>query len=379
MIKHSNIIYMPNISALGGIETYVYEMVKKYRYLDIAVVSKQCDENQAKRIQKYCPLYIHTNEQIICDVCIINYDQSIIPFINKEARIYQTIHADYTQSIYTNKPKPNERITGYIAITKFLEEKMSYLGNMIMSYNPLTVENKEFLTLVSATRLHEHKGSNRMLELARALDRRGIDFIWIILTNDKDKIKHKNIVYIPPRLDIYKWLKMADYVVLLSDSEACSYTLNEALYNNIPIITTPLPYLEEIGVKDGINSYIVEFNCSNIDNVAERMKNIPKFEFKKLEDIYNKLLTKKKSKYEEEIMIEVEALDTYQLNGISDAGLGYIPRTGERFKVSKERLDVLLGKNVYNKPFVKVIEEEKAVKPKAKEEKALLPKKSKKK
>ena len=30
-IRHSNIIYMPNISELGGIETYVYEMVKKYK------------------------------------------------------------------------------------------------------------------------------------------------------------------------------------------------------------------------------------------------------------------------------------------------------------------------------------------------------------
>ena len=28
-IKHDNIIYMPTISALGGIETYVYELVKK--------------------------------------------------------------------------------------------------------------------------------------------------------------------------------------------------------------------------------------------------------------------------------------------------------------------------------------------------------------
>ena len=40
VIKHTNIIYMPTISALGGIETYVYELVKKYDYLDIAVVSK---------------------------------------------------------------------------------------------------------------------------------------------------------------------------------------------------------------------------------------------------------------------------------------------------------------------------------------------------
>ena len=54
MIKHANIIYMPTISALGGIETYVYELAKKYGDYDIAVVSKKCDPQQAKRIRKYC-------------------------------------------------------------------------------------------------------------------------------------------------------------------------------------------------------------------------------------------------------------------------------------------------------------------------------------
>ena len=52
IIKHDNIIYMPNISALGGIETYVYELVKKYSDLDIAVITKKCDPIQEKRIKK---------------------------------------------------------------------------------------------------------------------------------------------------------------------------------------------------------------------------------------------------------------------------------------------------------------------------------------
>ena len=248
-----------------------------------------------------------------------------------------------------------------------------------MSYNPLTIENHKYITIVSATRLHKHKGADRMLQLARAMDRLGIDFIWYILTNDKFTISHPNIVFIDPRLDTYKWLDIADYVCLLSDSEACSYTINEALYRNIPIITTPLPYLEEIGYRDGVNGYTVEFNCSNVDEVARKLVNIPKFEYKKLEDKYNKIFTNKKTNHnEEENMIEVEALETYEKNNISDGGLGYIPKAGERFKVSKERLETLLGKNAYNQAFVKVIEEEKAIVPTPKEEKAILPKKKKK-
>ena len=379
MIEHSNIIYMPTISELGGIETYVYELVKKYRYLDIGVVCKSIDEKQRIRLAQYCPVYIHKKEKIKCDVCVINYDQSIIDFIDKKAKIYQTIHADYSNPIYKEKPKIHPRVEAFITITKYLDKKLDYLGKRIMSYNPLTVEKHSYITIVSATRLHKHKGYDRMIELIRALDRLGIDFIWYILTCDKGVINHPNVIMLNPRLDVYKWLDIADYVCLLSDSEACSYTLNEALIRNIPIITTPLPYLEEIGYKDEINGYTIDFNCKNVEEVARKLINIPKFEFKKLEDKYNKIFTNKRTNHnKEENMIEVEALDTYVKMNISDGGLGYIPKAGEHFKVSKDRLETLLGKNTYNVAFVKVIEEEKAVAPTPKEEKAILPKKKKK-
>lgn len=57
-------------------------------------------------------------------------------------------------------------------------------------------------------------------------------------------------------------------------------------------------------------------------------------------------------------MIKVEALKTYEENSISDNELNRIPKEGETWEVSKERLDVLLGNNSYGKVFVKVVEEE---------------------
>lgn len=372
VIKHSNIIFMPHISPLGGIETYVYELVKKYKDLDIAVVSRQIDGNQARRIKKYCKVYLYTDQKIECDVAIINYDTSIIDNISANAKIYQTIHADYTSPIYNGKkPSDNSRLTGFIAITDFLKDKMKDLlksDKVIMSYNPLTIEeNKPFLTLVSATRLHENKGPKRVLELAKALDRAGIDFIWYILTCDTNVISHPNIIFIPNRLDTYKWLNIADYVVLLSDSEACSYTLNEALYRNIPIISTPLPYLEEIGVKDGVNSYLVKFDCSNVDEVAKKMKNIPKFKFKQLEDKYGELFTNKKSHYKEDLekLISVESIDNFSLNAFNDIfnlkrkniyndkdGEIYI---GDTFDCDSILADYLLGNNKDHTVVVKII------------------------
>ena len=311
MIEHDNIIFMPTISELGGIETWVYEMVKKYKDLDIAVVSKQCDENQAKRIRKYCRLYIHNNERIKCKVALINYDQSIINYIEDGADIYQVIHADYSNiEVYKGRhPQAHPRIKAFIAITKFLQENMKDMvkpNDIILSYNPLTVDDDKPLIFVSATRLHKNKGAGRMQEIINEMDRVGVNYLFFVLTGDRGAVTGKNIIELPPRLDVDKFMSFATYVCLLSDSEACSYTLNEALYRNIPIITTPLPYLEEIGYKDGVNGYTVEFDCSNVKEVVSKITNVPKFNFKHLEDNYRNIFAKGKSKYAEDMKVNIK-------------------------------------------------------------------------
>ena len=338
VIKHDNIIFMPTISALGGIETYVYEMVKKYKNLDIAVVSKSCDDLQAKRIKQYCKLYIHQGQEIQCKVAIINYDTTIINYISENAKIYQTIHGDYSSPIYKGKKPPKHpRITAYIAITDFLQDKMKELlnaDNVIMSYNPLTIEKREKpLILVSATRFHAHKGPERVKKLAEALDKAGIEYIWYIITNDVNAVVEPNIIYINNRLDSYKWIESADYCVLLSDSEACSYFINEALYRNKPIIVTPLPYLKEIGVEDGKNAYIMEFDCSNIDYIVKNIRNVPKFEFKKLEDKYRDIFAKGKSHYEEEKNKQIW-VKCIKIRGYDDLELGEHIEYGKKYLVN---------------------------------------------
>lgn len=309
MIEHANIIYMPTISALGGIETYVYELVKKYHKLDIAVVSKKCDDNQRKRIEKYCPLYIHTDQKIKCDVAIINYDQSIIRYIDEKALIYQTIHADYTNPIYDHRPQPHRRIKSFLGITQYLVDNMKEMlkpNKIELCYNPLTINDKKPIIIVSATRLHQNKGAELIKMFSDALDKENVYYLWFILTNDVDKINKPNIIVIPPRLDVDKFLSIATYVFLGSKTEACSYTLNEGLFRNIPIITTPLPYLEEIGYKDGINGYTINFDGSNVNELAKKIQNVPKFEFKKFNDNYMNIFKKSKSTYKEVLNMKVK-------------------------------------------------------------------------
>ena len=294
MIEHANIVYMPNISALGGIETYVYELVKKYKDLDIAVVCKKIDMGQRRRLRKLCPVYVFNGEKIRCKVCLINYDQSILDYVDGD--VYQVFHADYSTGLY-DIPEKDPRIKGYIAITKYQQKKMGEIldTKMMLSYNPLTIEDDKPIVIVTASRLYKNKGTDLMQDFANKMDESGVKWLWIILTCDKDVIKSPNVVFIDNRLDVDKFLSMATYVALFSKAECCSYTLNEALFRNIPILTTPLPYLEEIGVKDGENAYIITED--NVNEVVKKITKVPKFTFKKFEDSYKEIFSKDKSHY----------------------------------------------------------------------------------
>ena len=346
MIEHDNILYMPTISPLGGIETYVYEMVKKYKDYDMAVVTKTIDPEQRLRIEKYCPVYIHSIQQIKCKVAIINYDQSLINYINKEAKIYQVFHADYSSPIYKRKPKPHPRIIEYIAITKFLQGKMKELlqvPNIRMSYNPLTIETEKPIVLVTASRLHPAKGTELMQKLINEMDKQGLNYIWFIISNDRDVVKSKNIIWINNRLDVDKFISIADYGVLLSKSEACSYFINETLYRNIPMIVTPLPYLKEIGVQDNKNAYIVNFDGSNIKDVVQKLKNKPEFEFKQLKDDYKRILVKSKSKYkaDKNKKVIVRCIQEYD-----DTKLATRVKINDEFVVDMDRAKQLIDAKV---------------------------------
>lgn len=129
----------------------------------------------------------------------------------------------------------------------------------------------------------------------------------------------------------------------------------------MPVVVTPLPFLQEYGIEDGKNCYILKFDCSNIDEVAKKMTKIPKFIMKLPEDIYGKLLAPSKSTYQEKLSSRwlVAATDKYFLTRTGDSELSrihkvdkYIPNVGEQWEVSFKRKKIL-----YHDGFVNVIKE----------------------
>lgn len=369
-IYHDNIIYISNISKLGGVESFAYYMAKKYANLDIAVLCKSGDAKQLERIRRYCPAYVHRGEDINCKVMIINYDTSILDFV-KSGKVYMVVHADYTQSCYTVYPNfSHPKIKKVLGITQYICDsiKEKFKVDCELCYNPIIEEDDEpRLTLVSATRLSKIKGGWRMKALADALDVAGVNYVWYVFTNDQDSIHSNNVIFLQPRLDVYKWIKEADYLIQLSDTEACSYAINEALMYGTQVIVTPLPYLKEFGIEDNKNALIVNFNCDNINDTVKKIKYGYRASWCVPKDNYNNILAKGKSKYERELskgMIKVRVKVKFK-DMMHNNVLRYV---GEEFVEENKRATDLIDRGFLTLvEDIKEVAVEKAVKEDRKE------------
>ena len=127
----------------------------------------------------------------------------------------------------------------------------------------------------------------------------GVNYVWYVFTNEHDSIHSRNVIFITERLDVYKWIQDCDYLVQLSDTEACSYSINEALAYGKQVVVTPLPYLEELGIRNGENAVVLNFDCSNIQEVVEMIKKPKSITWNAPADNYKKYLKTSKSNYEE--------------------------------------------------------------------------------
>ena len=356
MIKHDNILYVRDVHAIGGVETYVYEMVKKYKDLDIAVVCRNIAKSQKKRLKKYCRVYEYNNEPIECKVIVTNWDTSIIKNVNKEAKVYTVLHTDYSNPTEAlGIPIDDERIT-YIGITEDSKKKFEEVTGIkrtVLCRNPMELEKDgDLMILVSATRLTEIKDGGRILSIAKELEKQGIDYLWLIFTTDEYEDnpiwENKNIIHVSNRLDLGKYMRKASWLAQPSICEGDSYTLKEALYRGIPVVVCELGYFKEIGIKDGENAIFLKEDCSNISEVVERMKKPYKFTFEPVKDGYDKILAKGKSHYKEDLetIVEIRCIFPFGVDLIEEE---YHIENGETLKTTKDRAEELLKTNYFER------------------------------
>lgn len=379
MITGTNIFYISNFNVIGGTEQFIYELTRKYKDLDITVLYKTGHWKQIERIAKNVRIIKYKGEKVQCKKFFCNYETDIIE--NVDAEVYtQIIHAMFK----TNKIKPrvNEKITQYFAVSEIAASEWEELTGIKAKVvrNPLQLleeEKKPVLFLVSATRLTREKGKDRMEALGRMLNANGIEYLWLIFTNDDSTIDNPNMVYVKPRLNVRNYLSGLKntgnvYGVQLSDCEGDCYFTRECEALGIPVLGTPINSFKEQGLIDGKNCYYLPFDMQDID-VERIVNNIPKYEGYIRDDAWRKELANVKSNYKEEEM-KVKVKCTYSYD---DVEKGKTMELGEEWTVDKERADVLLANPFHIVEVVEYIEEPKVEKAiaKPKTEKAIKPRK----
>lgn len=295
-----NVIFYNTISDIGGTESFLAYLSRKYKAKDITIYFSSGNPEQIARLRQYARVKKYNGENIKCEKAFYCYDPSIIENVEAKEQI-QVFHTDYyTQGLLFT---PHPKITKFIAVSQTVADsfKEHYGIECEVCYNPIDLDKpRKVLHLISATRLTKEKGKERIIKLGQILNDSGIPYIWTIFTNDKKEINNPNIAYMKPRLDITNYIADADYLVQLSEEgEGYGYTPAEALCLGVPVIVTPCKAFKEIGIKDKENGFILDWDLNNVP-VEEIYKGLPKFEYTPLEDNWDKLLAKGKSTYSKE-------------------------------------------------------------------------------
>lgn len=152
-----NIFYFRYLNKIGGIETFFYNLARKYQKNDITIYYDKGDKNQIDRLKKYVRTKKYRGEHIKCDKAFFCFNLDIIE--NVEAKEYcQILHGDY--KAMNILPAMNKKITKYYGVSKLVcdtfKEKTGIEAETL--YNPLLIDKpKKILNLISATRLTKEK------------------------------------------------------------------------------------------------------------------------------------------------------------------------------------------------------------------------------
>jgi hypothetical protein len=182
-LNFTNIYYFSIISEIGGIETFFYQLARKYKDIDLAIIYKIGDPIQVTRLQQYvrCIKYEH-GMTFKCKRAFFNFNTDIIDSVEADD-YYLVVHGDYETmmkqgQLYT--PPQHTKITKYIGVSKrACAGYTAVTGKRChLSYNPFIIEKpRKVLNLISATRLSKEKGRKRMIKLAEILDQANIPYL----------------------------------------------------------------------------------------------------------------------------------------------------------------------------------------------------------
>ena len=342
--KYTNVFFFNALGEIGGIETFIWEIARKYNKWDVVCIYINGDPRQVSRLRKIIRTIRYKGKFDCEKVFISHYNTNPADILIDPVKTEVNVIAHANFKIQDLPPNVSPYIDNYYGVSKWVAEAYQELlkargidKEVKVLYNTVdTSDTPRLLKLVSAQRMTNEKGLNDLVKLGEALNKKKIPFIWLIFTNGEIP-NVPNMYKMPTTLDVRPYIKEADYLVLLSKTEGCPYNVLEALTMGTACIVHPIPCMSELGVNEN-NSYILPFDMENID-VEAIYNNIPRFTYKPPKDTYSEVLIHKKSDYKNDGLIEVKAITTYE-----DIELKRIITGGTIFQVDRIRADDLIEK-----------------------------------
>lgn len=304
------VMYCEFANMVGGISTFIYNWCQLFKdKYDVLVLYDRFADIQIERLQKVVKCQKNNPSQAIkCDTIILNRLTDKIPANVHYKKSVQICHA--CSQIKYRIPPDRDYLINVSQVAK--DSWGDEAAHGIVIHNPSYSETKKALLLVSATRIGAvDKGANdnRYIKLANKLNTAEIPFVWLNFSDRPLPNPPANFINMGAKINVQDYIAKADYLVQLSDIEAYSYSILEALTNNTALIITPIPSAFEQGAEDGVNAHVIPYN---MDFDVHKLLEVPVFDYKydncSIMKEWQKLLKKSKPKKkmpEGKVLVEV--------------------------------------------------------------------------
>lgn len=336
-IKAEIMLYIRNLHVIGGIESFIYYFGSMFADRDVLLVAENIPLEQQRRLERHLKIVKYSpSNTYSCDLLIRLRILDECPQNIEYGKAIQMVHGCKTNPKWSVPPDADE----IVCVSEACKSSFGYeTTDAKVIHNPITYQDKKALVLVSATRIPApDKGNNeiRMRKLAEMLNKADIPFLWFNFSEGVIPNPPDGMVNMCKKMDIRPYILKADYLVQLSDSEAWSYSILEALTSNVPVIVCPFESAYEMNIEDGKNGYIVPFDM-NFD--VHRLLNIPKFKYQYDNDAikaeWEKVLKKKRGRKKSGVNVTI-------LKDYYDLQLKRNVESGEVIRVSLPRAGQLI-------------------------------------
>ena len=283
--KRSNVFYLGNYinGQFNGYITWLKNIGRCFSNdYKMTIIYDKIYEPTRVALSKYFEMIERDKSTLyLCDKLFVTYSTYYYPkdiLVNGENYLF--IHGNMSDYPHSRKYK-YDNYTKYIGVSEISAKKAEgYFPTDHFEHimNPIKIDPNDVLPhlkLVSAQRNDPIKKGERIHKISKILDEEGVPYTWNVFTDTNPyppESVYGGVIYRRSVQNALPYINDADYFVQLSDSEACSYSVMEALSLNTKVILTPLDCYKEMKIDEN-QGFIIPFEYFEDDN-KEKLREV---------------------------------------------------------------------------------------------------------